>query len=145
MLSLSGRSERASYLPPCLHENPCPGLLPVLLYRRWSSPCRVWGSVATEEIAWLLPVPKSFSEFFNQRHKSFPEDPGSVDILATEHDCLPSALSHPRRFPEKRPAGMPSLSAGLNGGRILPTNVLAPKSVSGARFYRRNQSSSYRV
>src|SRR4051812_2320220 len=32
--TLSGRSERASNLPLCLHQNPCPGLLPVRLYRK---------------------------------------------------------------------------------------------------------------
>src|ERR1700733_11164120 len=57
VLSLSGRSERASYLPPCLHKNPCPGLLPVLLCRSWSSSLPRLGFL--REIAWLLPVPKS--------------------------------------------------------------------------------------
>src|ERR1700735_2966459 len=56
VLSLSGRSERASNLPTWLHQNPCPGLLPVLLYRRWSSSLPRLGFL--REIAWLLPVPK---------------------------------------------------------------------------------------
>ena len=73
------RSERASANYRACTKNRCPGCF---LSRSWqvvaSSQYRVWGSWA---FPWLLPAPK---EFFGHRA-----------------GVGPSALSYPRRFPER--------------------------------------------
>ena len=58
VLSLSGRSERVSNLPTCLHQNPSPGCLLSALAGDGFLPIPRLGFL--REIAWLLPVPKEF-------------------------------------------------------------------------------------
>src|SRR5437773_1631271 len=63
VLSLSGRSERASNLPLCLHKNPSPGCFPVMTLQDSASfPPR---SRFLREISWPPPVPKEFFPVFH--------------------------------------------------------------------------------